>query len=64
MIPKSFYVLAVIEANKGQLTDAADNFRAFLKTGPAAADRDHTQKMLAEIDKQTAAQANVPAGQQ
>jgi tetratricopeptide (TPR) repeat protein len=63
LVPKSFFVLGVIEANKGNLTDASVNFRTFLKSDPTAADRDHTNKMLAEIEKQTAAKANPPAAQ-
>jgi tetratricopeptide (TPR) repeat protein len=61
LIPKSFFVLGVIEANKGNFTEATTDFNTFLKSDPSAADRDHTQKMLAEIDKQVAAQAK-PAG--
>jgi tetratricopeptide (TPR) repeat protein len=57
---KSFFVLGVIEANKGNFAEATDNFKTFLKSDPSPADRDHTQKMLAEIDKEIAAQAKPP----
>ncbi len=59
--PKSLYVLGMILANKGDLNGSVESLRSYLKTNPEAADRDRTEKMLAQIQQDLQAGAKPPA---
>jgi tetratricopeptide (TPR) repeat protein len=48
--PRSYYVLGVILANKGDFGASAESLRTFLKASPATPDRDRIEKMISEVD--------------
>jgi tetratricopeptide (TPR) repeat protein len=55
---KAPYILAIILANKGNLPEAAENFKAYLKVVPPGPDKDRTTKMLAETEERIQALAS------
>lgn len=64
-MPKSLMILAVAQANKGDLPGSVESLNAYLKTGPVAVDRDRAQKLLGQVQqdldaKNQAAKATTP----
>lgn len=55
-MPKSLFLLGLAQANKGDLPGAIDTINGYLKTEPAAQDKDRAQKLLGQIQENLAAQ--------
>jgi tetratricopeptide (TPR) repeat protein len=66
-MPKSLMILAVAQANKGDLPGSVQSLNTYLKTGPAPVDRDRAQKLLGQIQQDLDARnqtAKAPTSQQ
>ena len=50
-MPKSLFILGVAQANKGDLPGSVETLNSYLKTGPAAVDRDRAQKLLGQVQQ-------------
>lgn len=50
-MPKSLMILAVAQANKGDLPGSVESLNTYLKTGPAGVDRDRAQKLLGQVQQ-------------
>ena len=50
-MPKSLFILGLVQANKGDLPGSVETLRSYLKTDPAATDKERAQKLLGQVQQ-------------
>src|SRR5262249_27600191 len=54
-MPKSLFLLALAQANKGNLPGSVETLKSYMQTDPTGADKDRATKLLGQIQQDQAA---------
>jgi tetratricopeptide (TPR) repeat protein len=63
-MPKSLFLLGLVQANKGDLPGSVATLHSYLQTGPDSGDKERAQKLLGQVEQNLAAQNQAPKAQQ